>query len=67
MVMLEQPRMTKLDSSRVASVDDLDSAEFYVLHSLAKPPVLAAVTYRQEMLNGTRDELDSVGYCQLQI
>lgn len=47
-----EPTMSKLESSRVASVDDLDSAEFYVLHSLAKPPEMDAVTYRQTMLNG---------------
>ena len=47
-----EPSMTKLDKTRVATVDDLESAEFYVLHALAKPPVLPSVTARQTMLNG---------------
>ena len=47
-----EPSVTKLEKSRVASVDDLDSAEFYVLNALGKPPVMPAVTARQTMLNG---------------
>ena len=55
------PSTTKLDSKRVASVDDLDSAEFYVLHALAKPPVLTPITARQTMLNALQKVDNSSG------
>jgi class 3 adenylate cyclase len=48
-----EPSVTKLDTKRVESVDDLDSAEFYVLNGLGKPPMMPAVTARQTMLHGT--------------
>ena len=47
------PVATKLDKSRVAGVDDLDSVDFYVLKSLGKPPLLPPVTSRQSQLDGT--------------
>lgn len=62
-----EPKMTKLDKTRVASVDDLDSAEFYVLHALGKPPVLPPVTARQTMLDGTCLSLPRVSTLSIQV
>jgi class 3 adenylate cyclase len=62
-----EPTAIKLDSSRVSSVDDLDSAEFYVLKSFAKPPLLPEITDRQTMLNGLLPSRCVLPACALRV